>query len=89
MDTKPSVVAGRVSKTGGQPVAQARVYWMSGPVSLPDIVTLTDEAGKFSLSAPVGGTYQLGCTADGFAPATVTVAVKGGQNTQIEIVLKP
>lgn len=50
---------------------------------------LTDSAGSFTLSAPVAGTYQIGCTADGFAPATVSVAVKQGQKATVELVLKP
>lgn len=88
METKPSVITGKVRTADGQPVAMARLYWLSGPVALPDITMLTDATGNFSLSAPVAGTYQVGCIADGFAPVTATVDVKGGQKAQVELVLK-
>ena len=88
MNTTPSVISGRVVTSAGKPVALARVYFTQGPVALPDITTLTDNQGKFALSAPVAGSYQIGCTADEFAPATTNVDVKQGQNSQIEIRLK-
>ncbi|WP_020604215.1 carboxypeptidase-like regulatory domain-containing protein [Spirosoma spitsbergense] len=89
MNTNPGVIAGKVRTADGQPVAMARVYFTSGPVALPDITMLTDATGSFSLSAPVAGTYQIGCTADGFAPAMASVEVKNGQKAQVELVLKP
>lgn len=89
MNTNPGVIVGKVRTADGRPVAMARIYFTSGPVALPDITMLTDATGHFSLSAPVAGAYQIGCTADGFAPATASIDVKQGQQVQIELVLKP
>jgi hypothetical protein len=57
-------------------------------VALPDVALLTDSSGAFVLPAPVPGTYQLGCTADGFAAATVAVDVAAGQPAAIDIRLR-
>lgn len=84
-----SVLTGRVLSPGGQPVAGARVYLVQGPVALPDVALLTDPSGTFALSAPVPGTYQLGCAAAGFAAATVAVDVAAGQPAQVDIRLRP
>jgi hypothetical protein len=91
MTTPPPIVAGRVLGPSGQPVAQARVYFRQGPVPLPDLAALTDAQGSFMLAVPVAGTYQIGCTADGYAPATTTVQVPAtsSQPVHVEINLKP
>lgn len=85
MNTKPIVLSGKVRTASGQAVVQARIYFTKSPVSLPDITALTDAQGGFSLSVPVEGAYQIGCTADGFAPATVDMDVKSGQANTVEI----
>lgn len=85
MTRNQSVIYGMVCDPKGQPVVEARVYFIDGPVPLPDIAVLTDSSGKFSLSAPAAGTYHIGCTADGFASTTVTVNVTSGQYAQVEI----
>lgn len=87
MNKSPSVISGSVHRANGHVVSGARVYFTSGPVALPDITILSDAQGKFALSVPVAGTYQIGCTADGFLPKNSTVDVKSGQNAQIEIIL--
>lgn len=88
MTQKASVITGTVRTTAGQPVEAARVYFISGPVALPEMAILTDDKGNFSLSAPAAGTYELGCTADGFAEARVKVTVAQGQSATVEIQLK-
>ena len=88
MNKSPSVISGSVYSASRHAVSGARVYFTSGPVALPDITILSDAQGKFSLSVPVAGTYQIGCTADGFSPKTSKVEVKSGQSTQIEIILE-
>ena len=85
---QPSLLTGRVLTAAGRPVAGARVHFVRGPVALPDVALLTDANGAFTLSAPAPGTYQLGCAADGFAPATVAVDVAGGQPAKVEIRLR-
>ena len=88
MAKNQSMISGTVRDPKGQVVVDARVYFVDGPVSLPEVAALTDGGGKFSLTAPAVGRYQIGCTADGFAPSTITVQVTGVQNVQVEIRLK-
>jgi hypothetical protein len=85
MTRNQSVISGTVRDHKGQPVADARVYFLAGPVSLPDIAALTDMSGKFSLSAPAAGAYEIQCTAAGVAPTTLTVHVTSGQDAQVDI----
>jgi hypothetical protein len=60
MSDNPLVIAGVVVNAEGNPLEGARVYFVAGPIPLPDIAALTDGNGRFALSAPVSGTYQLG-----------------------------
>ena len=55
------------------------------------MAALTDAQGSFMLAVPVAGTYQMGCTADGYAPATITVQVPAtsSQPVHVEISVKP
>lgn len=52
-------IAGQVLEPDGRPASQARVYFISGPVPLPDIAMLTGAAGTFSLSVPSEGVYEI------------------------------
>jgi len=89
MSNKPSIISGLVLNPKEQPVADARVYFVDGPVLLPDVAILTNSNGRFSLTAPAAGTYQIGCTVEGFTPTTVTVNVTSGQqDTQVQIRLR-
>jgi len=85
MAKKISVISGRVLSAGGQPVAGARVSFMSSPVPVPDVALLTDGAGRFSLTAPAPGTYRIGCSSDNFGSTAITVDVPEGQNVEVEI----
>jgi hypothetical protein len=85
MASNQSIISATVLDFKGQPVADARAYFIDGPVPLPDIATLTDDGGKFSLTAPAAGTYQIECSAEGFANAIVTVNVSNGQDVRVEI----
>jgi hypothetical protein len=81
-------IRGRVRDPQGRPIAQAKVYFTSGPVPLPDIAMLTDSEGAFSISAPAPGTYQLECTADGFAPRGATISMPAEEITPLTIILE-
>ncbi len=85
MNTAPLIVSGTVTDPNHQPVALARIYFTDGPAPLPDIAALTDMSGNFSFAVPKPGKYKLGCTADGFATATIPIAVTTGQRSSIEI----
>lgn len=82
MSENPTVIAGVVVDAEGNPVEEARVYFVEGPVPLPDIAALTDSSGRFALSAPISGTYRLGVAFDGPAglvqdTTTVEVSEEG------------
>ena len=79
MSENPTPIAGVVVDAEGNPVEEARVYFVEGPVPLPDIAALTDKSGRFALSAPASGTYQLGFASEGpagFVQETTTVEVR-------------
>jgi len=88
LGVKMARIFGIVRDPHGNPVAQARVYFTGGPGSWPDIAALTDSHGAFSLSAPSAGTYNIECVAEGFVPATATVAVTEGQELHLDIWLR-
>jgi len=88
MSSNPTEVAGVVVDAEGNPVEEARVYFVEGPVPLPDIAALTDSSGRFALSAPVSGSYQLGVMSEGSAGSaqkTTTVDVGGERSIDLEI----
>ena len=67
------VLSGLVVGADGNPVSRAKVYFVSAPVSVPDIAALTNEDGQFQLTAPVPGVYTLGATGDSGGSGKVTV----------------
>jgi hypothetical protein len=85
----PGIVAGVVTDREGRAVAAARVSFVAGPVSLPDIAALTDSHGAFTLSAPVTGDYTIQCVADGYAPHSHRVSVRSGERVDIQCPLEP
>ena len=87
MTSKPHLISGRVLEPNGQPTSGARVYFLKAPGAVPDLALLTDQQGRFTVPAPTSGMYQIGCTADGFAPASVTVDVSD-KDVQVEIELR-
>jgi len=89
MADKSQTITGVVRDQRGRFVSQARIYLKAGPVSLPDIAALTNDRGEFSLPAPVPGNYELASSADGYATTLVKVAVKPGQETRVDIRLRP
>lgn len=88
MSTNPSTICGVVVDARGNPVEEARVYFVEGPVPLPDIAALTDSSGRFALSAPVPGTYLIGVASEGPAglvQKTTTVEVREEQDIDLEV----
>lgn len=78
-------IVGTVTGPSGGPIAEAAVYFLEGPVPLPDIAQLTDGEGRFQLTAPTPGTYRLGVRGPGFAAAEVTVEVGGEAEVVAEV----
>ena len=92
MTSQPALITGRVSQSGGQPIAGARVLYTSGPAALPDIAALTDSTGRFSLAAPWPGDYVLEVVADGFHSQRMTATVAAGDTrelTELNVELQP
>jgi Carboxypeptidase regulatory-like domain len=88
MSDNLTVIAGVVVDAEGKPVEEARVYFVEGPVPLADIAALTDSSGRFALSAPVSGTYQLGVAFEGpagFRQKTKTVEVGEERDVDLEV----
>jgi hypothetical protein len=85
----PGVIRGAVRGPDGSAIAQARVYFTSAPVRLPDIAALTNERGEFSLTAPVAGDYGVEAAADGFDSEAVVVNASDQGEAQVEIRLIP
>ena len=81
-------VSGVVRDARGAPVALARVSFVSGPGALPDVAALTDGQGRFTLSAPRAGNYEIGCNADAQGSARLAVVV-GERGVQVDMVLPP
>jgi Carboxypeptidase regulatory-like domain len=87
MSDNSTVIAGVVVDAEGHPVEEARVYFVEGPIPLPDIAALTDRSGRFALSAPGSGTYQLGVASEGaagFMQKTTTVEVVAQRDVNLE-----
>jgi hypothetical protein len=80
MTTTTRLIHGSVLDVSGRPVALARVYFVKAPVAMPDVAALSDAQGRFTLSVPQAGDYEIGASSDtGSASATVVVGERGGQ----------
>lgn len=55
-----TIIRGQVVDPRGRPVPEATVFVVSSPAGMVDIGALTDEQGRFSLSARVPGRYTVG-----------------------------
>ncbi len=80
-----SLIFGLVKDSAGNPIRQARVSFVSGPVPLPDIAALTGDDGTFALSVPRAGEYVIEIILEGFITNKVKVLVEGNKEEHIEI----
>ena len=85
--SRPGLISGTVVGHTGRPVAGARVYFVGGPGSFPDVAALTGDDGRFALSAPAAGTYEVQVQADGFLQQTKQVPLDAGEKQTIRIEL--
>jgi len=84
-----TIVYGQVFDPHGRPEPEASIYFVSAPVSMPDIAQLTDEEGKFTLSAPVPGRYTLGVRSERWGDSQKTFEVSGEESLVIKVQLTP
>jgi hypothetical protein len=82
-----AVLKGRLVDESGRPVPSGTVYFISGPVALPDIAQSTGADGAFVLSVPAAGRYRIGARAPGFTPGEADVDVLGDE-ARVEVTLK-
>jgi hypothetical protein len=83
------VLRGKLLDWQGQPIPAGTVYFLAGPVPLPDIAVRTDASGGFALTVPVPGRYCLGARAAGFAAGELVVDVGHVSEVQVELTLQP
>jgi protocatechuate 3,4-dioxygenase beta subunit len=84
-----TIIRGHVVDPQGRPVAEAAVYIVSAPVSMPDIAQLTDDQGQFAMSAPVPGHYTVGVRSDDWGLTQTDVEVSGEEPVDIEVRFTP
>ncbi|UNO42467.1 carboxypeptidase-like regulatory domain-containing protein [Streptomyces sp. MST-110588] len=83
-----AVISGVVVGAAGEAVPNARVYVVQGPGPFTDVAALTDDEGRFALSAGTDGTYTVECRAEWGQESRVaraTVAVRGGAAAELRI----
>ena len=85
---EPTVISGTVRGPDGKPAAEARVYFTAGPVAFPEIAAVTDNKGRFSLTAPAPGEYVVACAADDLTGQSRTVKVPGGKKVVLNFQLE-
>jgi hypothetical protein len=78
---------GTVTGPDGERIEEASVYFMEGPVPLPDIAQLTNEQGEFRMAAPVPGTYRIGVRAGDSEPIEMTVEIRDEPEQVVEVKL--
>jgi protocatechuate 3,4-dioxygenase beta subunit len=80
-----TIIQGCVIDPQSHPVAEAAVYIVSSPVSMPDTAQLTDEQGRFTISVPVPGRYTVGVRSEGGDAVQTEVEIKGEEPVSIEV----
>ena len=73
-----------VAAADGRPIAGAEVYLFSSPSAHP-FYALTNEDGSYAIKALKKGEYALKVTHTDFAPASVDVSVREGQETEVTV----
>jgi uncharacterized GH25 family protein len=82
------IIRGHVVDPQGHPVAEAAVYVVSAPVSMPDIAQLTDEKGQFTMSVPKVGRYTLGFRSEAWGSTQTDIEVSSEEPVAIEVQFK-
>lgn len=79
------VISGQVLDPDGKPAAQVRVYFVDGPVPLPDIAMLTNDDGTFRVAVPAPGEYRIGISADGCKALAAKTVVSAADNPPLRL----
>ena len=84
---KPILIYGNVKDEKGNPISEARVSFVEAPVPLTDIAALTDNKGRFVITAPTPGEYTIEVVSEGFDPCRVKISTGDSGESRIEIKL--
>ena len=79
-----AVVSGRVLDALNRPVSGARVFVRQAPGPVPDLALLTDGDGRFTLSLPTSGRYELVCNSDELGATSITFDA-GASDTTVRL----
>jgi hypothetical protein len=71
--------------SGGEAVANARVFFESGPAELPDVAALSDEQGRVAIGVPRAGRYRIVCAAEGYRTARRDIEVSAPQGCSLTV----
>lgn len=80
-----SLIFGVVRDDNGNPVSEARVSFLAGPVPLPDIAALTDIDGTFALSTPAAGEYVIAVNMEGFVRKELKITLESNEEKHFAI----
>lgn len=87
MANKTLNISGTLKDKNGNEIPGAYIYFISAPVSMPDISILTDNSGRFLLSVPVEGKYVLGVNAENYDLTEITAEVVKNKDINLNISL--
>ena len=84
-----SRIEGTVLSAAGKPVAHARVFFSAAPGAVSDVALLSGADGRFVLSAPHAGRYEISASHDtlGSGRAEVVVGADGAAPRALQIKL--
>lgn len=80
-------IAGNITTSEGEPIADASVLVESGP-SHPDLAAITDASGAYRLSDLNPGQYVVRVFAEGFLTMSGRVPVRDKQVTSLNVTLE-
>ena len=75
MTNQRAVVSGKVLDAQDQPVSGARVFVLKAPGPVPDVALLTGDDGRFTLSLPGPGRYELAGYSDALGTTSAVFEV--------------
>jgi len=86
-----SVIRGRILDGGSWPVVDAAVSLspLSHDVSVPDIVQLSDNEGRYLWTDLDEGGYEVMVRMDGYHPASARTYVPAGTQVRVDFHLTP
>jgi hypothetical protein len=92
MTNQRAVLSGQVLDAQGQPVSGARVFVRGAPgpvfAAVQDIALLTSGDGRFTLSLPGPGRYELACSDDALGTTSAVVAVVASADSSAALILR-